>query len=234
MVHHYKNKIFFIVVVLIINICIINYSDLNHRFKEACISTNQIYNSYFADSKINKETNSFILNQNEKDKLIVLVGLSSLRLLYRASFNGFEAASFHSNVDHKSNTIVIVKPKNLDCVFGGLASVAWDSASGYKSDEKAYLFSIRRVGSETSCINQVMIQDTNKAIYCNQSYDPYFGNGDMIIIFNNTQSITLNEMTANSFYNCCPEYNQALDTAIYNKEKINSFQIQEIEVFQYS
>ena len=27
-----------------------------------------------------------------------------------------------------------------------------------------------------------MIKDSNKAIYCNHSYGPYFGNGDMIAI----------------------------------------------------
>jgi len=193
--------------------------------------TNKVIDSVISNQN---EIDSTILNQNEKDKLIALSGLTSLKLLYRASRDGFQAKNFHSNVDHKPNTIVIAKPKNLDCVFGGLSSVAWDSASGYKSDEKAYLFSIRRVESGASCINQVMITDSNKEIYCNQSYGPYFGNRDMIVIVNNTQSITLNEMTANSFYNCCPDFNQALDTVIYNKEKINSFQIQEIEVFQYN
>jgi hypothetical protein len=203
-----------------------------------------IWQTLLETSKTNKEINSFILNkneidsvilnQNEKEKLMAFAGLISLKLLYRASRNGFQATNFHSNVDHKPNTIVIVRPKNLDCVFGGLSSVVCNSDSGYKSDEKAYLFSIRRVGSEASCINRVMIKDFNKEIYCNQSYGPYFGNGDMIVIVNNTQSITLNEMTANSFHNCCPEFNQALDTAIYNKEKINKFRIQEIEVFQYN
>ncbi len=158
--------------------------------------TNKVIDSVISNQN---EIDSTILNQNEKDKLIALSGLTSLKLLYRASRDGFQAKNFHSNVDHKPNTIVIVKPKNLDCVFGGLSSVAWDSASGYKSDEKAYLFSIRRVESGASCINQVMITDSNKEIYCNQSYGPYFGNRDMIVIVNNTQSITLNQMTANSF-----------------------------------
>lgn len=155
--------------------------------------------------------------------------LSSLKRVYRASIDGFKSTSFHANVDHKPNTIVIIKPKNLECVFGGFSSVAWDSTSGYKSDEKAYLFIF---GKKSSCIDQIMIKDSNKAIYCNHSYGPYFGNGDMIAITNNTQSIKLNEMTAKNFFNCCPNFNLSSNTTIYNSEKYYSLVAQEIEVFQ--
>jgi len=45
-----------------------------------------------------------------------------------------------------------------------------------------------------------------------------------MIITNNSQIIKLNEITASSFNNCCPDLNKASN---------NAFKIKEMELFQY-
>jgi hypothetical protein len=81
--------------------------------------------------------NTVILNEYEQALLIQMIGSDSLTLLYRASRDGFKSSNFHANVDNIPNTVVIIKQKNKDSVFGGVTSVAWDSSSGYKSDTNA-------------------------------------------------------------------------------------------------
>ncbi len=65
-------------------------------------------------------------------------------LLYRPTRDGFTSQAFHSKCDGKGNTITIIK-NNLNYVFGGYASSAWNR-SGSINDPNAFLFSLRRAG----------------------------------------------------------------------------------------
>ena len=57
--------------------------------------------------------------------------------------------------------------------FGGFTKAHWDSNSGYKNDNEAFLFSL------TS--NQKFLHNKKgAAIYCGSGYGPCFGNGHEI------------------------------------------------------
>ena len=52
---------------------------------------------------------------------------SDVQLLYRASRDGFTGTAFHEKCDNRANTITNIK-NNLNYVFGGFASSAWNSS----------------------------------------------------------------------------------------------------------
>ena len=72
--------------------------------------------------------NSEILtNEEHRSQLLAWLpprkGEYRLRLLFRASRDGFAAATFHSRCDNKGPTVTIVKSGNN--IFGGFADVSW-------------------------------------------------------------------------------------------------------------
>ena len=80
------------------------------------------------DSKI-------IRNYKKDNDLVELCKLNGkqFKLLYRASRDGFEAASFHAKCDHQSRTLTIIKT-NKGFIFGGYTAIAWDGKSHAKAD----------------------------------------------------------------------------------------------------
>ncbi len=95
-------------------------------------------------------------------------------LLYRPTRDGFTGEAFHSKCDDKGNTITIIK-NNLNYVFGGFASSAWNSSNDYINDPNAFLFSIRRAG--VSFKDKFTVKQAQYALYVNPDYGPTFGSG---------------------------------------------------------
>ncbi|XP_027051326.1 uncharacterized protein LOC113678628 [Pocillopora damicornis] len=62
------------------------------------------------------------------------------RLLFRASRDGFAAATFHSRCDNKGPTVTIVKSGNN--VFGGFTEQSWKCENGHSRCTEAFLFSM--------------------------------------------------------------------------------------------
>ena len=167
--------------------------------------------------------------ENELVELCKLSG-KQFKLLYRATKDGFEAASFHAKCDNQANTFTVIRTTN-DCVFGGYASVAWDGTSKYKEDPQAFLFSL--VNGSESCKPLLMpIKAGDKyAICCNAAYGPIFGGGNDIIVWNNSN--TSNESYSNlgrsfdfKLFSCATIKAQSYLAGSRN------FQTSEIEVFQ--
>ena len=75
---------------------------------------------------------------------------------------------FHECCDNQGPTLCLFKIKNKDIRYGGFASVSWDSNSGEKRDENAFIFSVN---------NKKMFKSTNydSSIYCSSGYGPFFG-----------------------------------------------------------
>jgi hypothetical protein len=73
-------------------------------------------------------TESLILTQNERVSLTqisILNNLTEVKLIYRASIDGFAASSFHSKCDNISNTVTIIETIS-NSVFGGYTSAKWE------------------------------------------------------------------------------------------------------------
>ena len=58
--------------------------------------------------------------------------------------------------------VTIIK-NNLNYVFGGYTSAAWDSTSGWINDLNAFIFSLRRNGNSTN--EKFMVKKPRCAIY---------------------------------------------------------------------
>ena len=124
--------------------------------------------------------NSKIIRNYKKDN--VLVELCKLngkqfKLLYRASRDRFEAASFHAKCDHQSRTLTIIKT-NKGFIFGDYTAVAWDGKSRAKADPNAFIVSILNAFSTPQFI-PIKPGEDKEAIHCDSRYGPTFGNDDI-------------------------------------------------------
>ena len=171
---------------------------------------------------------TILSNDKMKNDLVSLCKLSGkhLKLLYRASRDGFQASAFHAKCDNLPKTLTIIKAVN-GYIFGGYASVAWDSTSGFKSDPNAFLFSLVNVHSSPRLI-PVNVGDKH-SVYCDFSYGPSFGSHALSISSNSN-------LTCSSYSKLNDSYNFTSPIYGYNQLYLlaGSYQFYtcEIEVFE--
>ena len=67
---------------------------------------------------------------------------TDLKLIYRASRDGWAKEVFHKLCDNQGPTIVMVRSSVGRRVSGGFTSVPWTSEGGWKEDQPAFLFSV--------------------------------------------------------------------------------------------
>ncbi len=118
---------------------------------------------------------------------------SIVKLLYRASTNGWASSNFHSCCDNKGMTLTIIKTIT-NRIFGGFTTVSWDSSSGYKTDNHSFLFSVDERAKYP------IINTFTHAIYCNSGYGPTFANHNIYVADNsnaNTSSYVRNDYAYN-------------------------------------
>jgi hypothetical protein len=115
---------------------------------------------------------SLILRKEERVSLVEMTISSDGILLYRATRDGFTIQAFHSKCDGIGNTITIIK-NNLNYVFGGYASSAWNSSGSYIKDPNAFLFSLRRDG--VSFKDKFTIKQAKHAYNGGSAYGPTYG-----------------------------------------------------------
>jgi len=111
------------------------------------------------------------LIESSEDKEWLLTQLPkkvvTLTLLFRGSTHGWSPKKFHELCDNKGPTITIFKSKAAK-VFGGFTQQSWDSQTGWKNDEKAFIFSMDRKQIYT-------VKNAKDAIYCDSFWGPSFG-----------------------------------------------------------
>jgi hypothetical protein len=112
------------------------------------------------------------LTNEESVSLVEMTKSSDGILLYRATRDRFDGQAFHSKCDGKRNTITIIK-NNLNYVFGGYASSAWNSSGSWIDDSNAFLLSLRRDG--VSFKDKFTVQYAERALYGNPNNGPTFG-----------------------------------------------------------
>ena len=145
------------------------------------------------------DDSTILSNKKMKKDLVTLCKLSGkqFKLLYRATRDGFQAASFHARCDNKPATLTIIRTTK-GYIFGGYTSSAWDSTGIYKADPNAFLFSLLNVRSAPQLM-PVQVGGT-KSIYCNASYGPTFGSGHDMHISSNSNTSALSYSNPNSSY----------------------------------
>ena len=114
-----------------------------------------------------------------------------LKLIYKASINGYSAKDFHFNCDNISNTLTIIESKN-GTIFGGFTQAKWSSCGkgalhGFQKDDSSFLFKIRK-NSLHDFIEIIRIQSNRGAIYNHANNGPCFGEGHEIYISDHSNS----------------------------------------------
>eukprot|EP01083_Nonionella_stella_P068998 183612_1 len=128
---------------------------------------------HFIDSNILK-------TEKEKDLLFDILCtqamhsniLSGLELSFRASDDGFDAASFHRHCDNKSNVITLIESEHGN-IFGGYLSIGYQGNNRFAEDKKAFLFSI----CDPPKIYVIDEWDTDYAVKNLKSSGPALGGG---------------------------------------------------------
>ena len=176
---------------------------------------------------------SLILNACELLSLVEMTKSNKAILLYRATRDGFGAKDYHSRCDGKTNTITIIK-NDLNYVFGGYASAAWDTSNGskYTNDPKAFLFSLRRDGKSYN--DKFEIKNPLCALYGNADCGLSFGGGHDILVCDQS-NITTGSYTYFGHSYCVPVgYSYGGNAQSFLAGNYNQWTTTEIEVYQIS
>ena len=178
---------------------------------------------------------SIIIKESLSQNLDVLLKKKDLNdrkwsLLYRGSRDGFRASDFHSNCDHKPNTLTIVK-SIIGNIFGGFTIAQWSSPvnATWQFDNKAFIFSL--VNKENRPLIFEHTSNVNKkySICSMNNRGPIFGND--LLISDNSNSNT-NSFSNLGYTYTHPEYSFESERAKTILAGTFYFQVQEIEVFQ--
>lgn len=124
------------------------------------------------------------------------VGNRQLTLLYSATRDGFGANIFHQKCDNRGPTLVVIKSAN-GYLFGGYASVPWDSSATNKKAKDSYLFTLTNPHNIAPTKYLCNTYQENEGYYeegpyyqvtYNPNCGPVFGNYSDISITNNANS----------------------------------------------
>ena len=145
----------------------------------------------------------------------------TLSLIYKASRDGDQVSKFHELCDGKKPTLTVFKTiKGFRA--GGFTNTSWDSTSGHKVDNSAFVFSLdRRV--------MYRVNNSNCAIYCHKTSGPSFGGGnggcDLFIADDFTK-------TSDSYSNTPHSYKATIQHELTGLER--NFMIKDLEVYLVS
>ena len=177
------------------------------------------------------QRNKYIINLfKEGIKKQLNKNIKKTNLLYRCTRDGDSCTIFHQKCDNIAYTLVVGEAINGK-KFGGFTIQNWDTKSGEKYDDYAFLFDISRMK------NYYVIKGKG-GIYCANNYGPTFGNGSHF-------SLTFQDSNKNALQNggnredCFNmkkiSYNyENYDGKNYIFEGSHQFQLKDYEVFELS
>ena len=114
------------------------------------------------------------------NQLCQFTSSTKLKLLYRATRDGFRGEEFHERCDGIKNTVTIVKSEHGN-VFGGYTGEAWESYPGigkWSVDPKAFVFSL--INKDNNPF-KALCTDKETAIFSHGCKGPKFGRCEISI-----------------------------------------------------
>ena len=170
------------------------------------------------DSKILTKADElkFIEDAYKNNDKILMDKIFKPILIYRATKDGDSSTVFHNKCDNIKFTLTLVKT-NIGPILGGYTSENW-SGNGYKSDNKAFCFSLDLKKIYRN-------KKTGDAIFCSSGQSATFGNYFFCVYNNCLSKGGMMNDTLNRNYD-----NQQKENEINNGEKY--FGIAEVEVFK--
>eukprot|EP00347_Sterkiella_histriomuscorum_P018566 403345029 len=117
--------------------------DNNKKASQISVQNRQnLLNEIIMPEIDNYSINAFFLEQDDEKLLKNWIGQNvKLQLIYRGTRDGFKAKSFHQKCDNQGPTLSLIKSEH-EKVFGGFASISWQSDNTFHSDDKAFVFSL--------------------------------------------------------------------------------------------
>ena len=187
-------------------------------------------NQYFL--KLSKNISNGII-KTEEDKNLVFSWINkniqkvSAKLLYSAIIDGDNASTFHNLCDDKGPTLIIVESTDGK-TFGGYTEESWSGNSQYKSDKKAFIFSLdKKMRAE--------LTQKSYSIYCSPSYGPSFGGGHDLYICSGCLNSKSSYSNPHSYKFKSGDNKNHFDLKSDNpNDPITKFQCKNVEVYAIS
>ena len=173
-------------------------------------------------------TESLILNKKLAKELIKLCEFSlndKWTLIYRGSTHGFGSQDFHKRCDGYAKTLTIIKSQSY--IFGGFSSAIWEENDQYKSDPKAFIFSL--VNKDNKPI-KMKCQNANNSIYCSSTSCAVFGGGHDLYISNNSNVNTTSYSNLGHSYEHPKHKYDTIEASSFLAGYFN-FKVNEIEIY---
>ena len=118
---------------------LVNNLEINTNYEiRVCSVYNKVKSNWSEINKVKtKRIVSIILNKTGREKeflekIYEWTGYKKMELLYRGTRDGSESTIFHNKCDNKGPTICLCQNEK-DNIFGGYASISWESSGGNKS-----------------------------------------------------------------------------------------------------
>ncbi|CAE7510869.1 KCTD12 [Symbiodinium necroappetens] len=103
----------------------------------------------------------------------------TLKLLFRASRDGFNMQGCHQKCDAQGPTVVVARSAGGH-LFGGYTETAWDSSNTYKACQESFLFRLAGPGNIQPSKHRIF-QNHQNGIHCNATHLRFGGGADMQI-----------------------------------------------------
>ena len=176
--------------------------------------------------------NSLILNKSERakeflEKMYEWTGYKKMELLYRGTRDGSESKTFHNKCDNQGPTICLCENEKGN-IFGGYASISWDSSGENKSANGSFLFTLSNI-YDIPPTKYPNTQNYDWAVYHGINFGPIFGgNNDLRIadnFLNNKKSYCI---LGYSYPDILGKGNSVFSGDV----NTNYFRLKELEVFK--
>jgi hypothetical protein len=145
-----------------------------------------------------------------------------LKLLYRGSRDGFNAASFHAKCDAANTTLTVIR-STTGYISGGYAALSW-AGNGHRQSSDNWLFSLYPTPLKLLCSSPQYAQ------YTCSSYGPIFGAGNDVQV-NGAMQSNSNHSNPASYQTKDPQYPN-INYTHATLFGASNFTVAEIEVFQ--
>ncbi|RHZ61239.1 hypothetical protein Glove_349g136 [Diversispora epigaea] len=148
------------------------------------------------------------------------------QLILRGSLNGFAPQTFWDTCHGYSRTVVVMKVKGTDEIFGGYNPLAWDAnvnVNTWIETNDSFIFSLKNGNIENSILSRVK---ESECAFLNMSKDsqklfgPYFG--EDLLMYSSSSNFTLDQFCKYRNWGC---YEKPITTD-------RSFSIVDYEVFK--
>jgi hypothetical protein len=135
--------------------------------------------------------------------------------------------NFFAKCDNKPKTLTIIKSSN-GCIFGGYTDQCWENTRQRKYDENAFVFSLINLYKKPTKIK--IIQNFDRAIYCEPTYGPIFGCvNDELVISHGTNNLKRGKSDLNHCFQLA-SYPQGSNGSNFLAGS-TQFEVTDVEVF---